>query len=73
MAEEKETFKRGEAVTWSASEGKISGKVVKKVTKPMDIEGHHVAASSDNPEYLVKSTKTGAVAAHKPGSLHKDR
>jgi hypothetical protein len=36
----------------------------------MEIKGHHVAASTDNPEYLVE-TETGAQAAHKPGSLTK--
>ena len=37
----------------------------------MDIKGHHVAASEDNPEYLVKSDKTGKEAAHKPDELNK--
>ena len=73
MADTKKTFKRGEAVTWSASEGKIAGTVVKKLTKPVEIKGHHVAASAENPEYLVKSSKTGATAAHKPGSLRKGK
>ena len=71
MSEKKKTFKRGEAVTWSSSEGTISGKVEKNLTQPIDIKGHHVAASPENPEVLVKSTKTGAKAAHKPGSLKK--
>ena len=70
MSEQK-TFKRGDSVTWSSSEGTISGKVEKKLTKPIEIKGHHVAASAENPEYLVKSSKTGAEAAHKPGSLKK--
>ena len=43
---------------------------MKKLTKPMDIKGHHVAASKDNPEYLVK-TDEGKQAAHKPGALKK--
>ncbi|MFZ4747029.1 MAG: DUF2945 domain-containing protein [Sphingomonas sp.] len=30
---------------------------------------HKVAASKANPEFLVKSDKSGAVAAHKPESL----
>jgi Hypervirulence associated proteins TUDOR domain len=45
--------------------------VQKKVTSPTEIKGHHVAASEENPEFLVKSDKTGAVAAHKPGALKK--
>jgi hypothetical protein len=30
-----------------------------------------VAASKENPEFLVKSDKTGAEAAHKPDELKK--
>ena len=45
--------------------------MVRKLTRPMQIKGHKVAASKDNPEYLVESGKTGAKAAHKPGELRK--
>jgi hypothetical protein len=64
------TFKKGDKVEWETSQGKTSGTVEKKLTSETEIKGHHVAASKDNPEYLVKSDKTGAEAAHKPGSLH---
>ncbi len=65
------TFKAGDAVKWDHSQGTTKGKVVKKVTSPTQIKGHKVAASKDNPEYIVKSDKTGAKAAHKPGELRK--
>ncbi len=61
-------FKPGDKVEWHGP-GKIEGTVEKKLTKPTEIKGHHVAASKDNPEYLVKSDKTGKEAAHKPESL----
>lgn len=66
-------LKKGDSVTWDASQGKIHGTVVKKLTTPADIKGHHVAASQDDPQYLVKSDTTGAEAAHKPGALQKKR
>jgi len=66
-----QAFKAGDMVKWSSSQGTVAGKVKKKLTTPTDIKGHHVAASKDNPEYLVASDKTGAEAAHKPGSLKK--
>ncbi|KAI9876503.1 MAG: hypothetical protein M1823_007267, partial [Watsoniomyces obsoletus] len=47
------------------------GHVVKKVTNEMHIKGHKVAASKDNPEYLVESEKSGGQAAHKPEALRK--
>ena len=64
------SFKAGDKVSWKSSGGTAHGKVVKKVTKPMDIKGHHVAASKDNPEYLVE-TDDGKQAAHKAGALKK--
>ena len=64
-------FKAGDKVEWDSSGGHSVGKVVNKVTSPTKIKGHEVKASKDNPEYIVKSDKSGATAAHKPGSLKK--
>jgi len=65
------SFKKGDKVSWGSSGGHSVGKVVKKVTTPTQIKSHKVAASKDNPEYIVESDKSGARAAHKPGSLKK--
>jgi len=66
-----DAIKAGDKVAWKSSQGTVSGKVKKKLTSPTDIKGHHVAASKDNPEYLVVSDKTGAEAAHKGTALKK--
>ena len=63
-------IKVGDRVAWTSSGGKSVGRVKKKLTKPMEIQGHHVAASADNPEFLVESD-TGGRAAHKPAALKK--
>ena len=68
MADE---LKSGDKVKWASHGGEAIGKVVKKVTSPMTIKGHKVAASKENPEYLVESEKSGGRAAHKPGALKK--
>lgn len=65
------TYKKGDKVSWESSEGEIFGKVEKKLTSPIEIKGHHVAASEENPQYLVTSDKTGQQAAHKPEALKK--
>ena len=65
------TLKAGDKVRWDHSQGTTEGKVVKTLTRPTQIKGHKVAASRDNPEYLVESAKTGARAAHKPSELRK--
>jgi hypothetical protein len=63
-------LKAGDRVSWSSHGGKANGKVVKKVTKSMTIKGHKVAASADNPEYLIE-TDEGKRAAHKAEALTK--
>jgi hypothetical protein len=65
------TFKPGDRVKWDHSQGTTTGKVVRKVTAKTPIKGHEVAASPENPEYVVESAKTGARAAHKPSALRK--
>ncbi|MGI4878135.1 MAG: DUF2945 domain-containing protein [Janthinobacterium lividum] len=63
-------LKKGDKVEWDSSGGHSVGKVVEKVTSPTKIKGHKVAASKDNPEFIVESDK-GGKAAHKPGALKK--
>ena len=64
-------FKKGDKVSWSSHGGTAHGEVEKKQTTRTQIKGHTVAASKDNPEYIVRSDK-GGKAAHKPEALHKE-
>jgi hypothetical protein len=64
-------LKPGDRVEWKTSNGKTVGEVEQKLTQPADIKQHHVAASEQDPQYLVKSEKSGKEAAHKPESLKK--
>ena len=66
-----DAFKVGDKVQWHSPQGTVHGTIRKKLTSPTTIKGHEVAASPDNPEYLVVSDKTGAEAAHKAGALKK--
>ena len=66
-----DSIKMGDAVEWQSQQGKIVGVVKKKLTKPMAIKGHKVAATADDPQYLVQSDKTKAQAAHKADALTK--
>lgn len=67
----KKSLGKGDHVAWNTSQGETRGVVVKKLTSPRSIKTHKVAASPENPEYLVESDKSGEVAAHKPASLRK--
>jgi hypothetical protein len=64
-------LKAGDKVGWDSSGGHSVGKVVRKQTTPTQIKGHKVAASKENPQYIVKSDKSGKLAAHKPSELKK--
>ncbi len=63
--------KAGDAVAWESTGGRSVGKVVRKVTAPTRIKSHKVAASPEHPEFIVRSDKTGKVAAHKAKALKK--
>jgi hypothetical protein len=62
------TFKKGDKVSWKSHGGTAHGSVEKKLTSETHIKGHKVAATKDDPQYLVKSDN-GGEAAHKPDAL----
>ena len=68
MAEE---LKKGDKVEWDSSGGHSTGEVVEKVTEDTQIKGHKVRASQDDPQFKVKSDKSGKEAIHKPDELKK--
>ncbi len=65
------SFSKGDKVEWNTSGGKTNGTVVRKLTEATEVAGHHVAASEEEPQYLVESEKSGKQAAHKPEALTK--
>lgn len=65
------TLKKGDKVAWDSSGGSTRGVVKKKLTSTTHIKGHTAKATKDDPQYLVKSDKSGAEAAHKPEELKK--
>jgi hypothetical protein len=71
MAEDK-SWKKGDDVTWQSHGKTVHGTVEGKVTKRTEAAGRTVDASSDDPQYRVKSDKTGREAVHKPGALKRD-
>ena len=68
---EKEQLRKGARVIWKSHGGEAHGKVVRKQTAPTRIKGHQVAASEQNPQYIVE-TDDGKRAAHKPDALTKE-
>lgn len=64
-------FKKGDKVGWDSSGGHSEGVVEKKVTSETKIKGHTAKATKEDPQYLVKSDKSGKEAIHKPEELKK--
>ena len=65
-------FSTGDAVSWSSHGSRASGHVEQVITEDTEAAGRTVRASKDEPQYLVKSEKSGGEAVHKPSALHKD-
>ena len=63
--------KTGDAVRWNSEAGEIHGKVTKVHTQPVEFMGKHRPASKEEPQYEVKSDKTGHLAMHKETALHR--
>jgi Hypervirulence associated proteins TUDOR domain len=62
---------KGDKVSWKSHGGEAHGTVERKQTSRTKIKGHMVAASPDNPQYIVK-TGDGAKAAHKAEAVTKE-
>jgi hypothetical protein len=64
-------FKVGDHVTWNSEAGRVSGRIVKVHTKDLDYKGYTHHASTDDPQYEIKSDKTDHVALHKAAVLRR--
>lgn len=68
MAQE---FRKGDKVRWKSHGGTAEGEVVRKITSDTEAGGRTVRASKDEPQYLVRSEKSGGEAVHKPDALER--
>lgn len=64
-------FKVGDLVEWNSEAGRVRGTIQKKITTQITFKGYTVHASKDEPQYLIKSTKTDHLAMHKGSALKK--
>jgi Hypervirulence associated proteins TUDOR domain len=64
-------FKKGDRVKWCSHGGEAVGTVERKITEATEAGGRKVKASKDEPQYLVKSEKSGGTAVHKPEALER--
>jgi hypothetical protein len=64
-----ETFQVGDHVTWNSEAGRVSGRIIKVHTADVDYKGHTHHASTEEPQYEIKSDKTDHIALHKGSAL----
>ncbi|MGD0659009.1 MAG: DUF2945 domain-containing protein [Syntrophorhabdales bacterium] len=64
-------FKVGDHVTWNSEAGRVSGTIVKVHTTDVNYKGYIHHASTDDPQYEIKSNRTDHVAMHKGKALRK--
>ena len=67
-----EKLHKGDRVTWKSHGGQAEGVVEEEITSDTEAAGRTVRASEDDPQYLVRSEKSGREAVHKPTALHKE-
>lgn len=65
------TFKIGDRVTWNSEAGRVTGVIQKKITSQITFKGYKRHASKEEPQYFIKSDKTGHIAIHKGSALRK--
>ncbi|HKI41723.1 MAG: DUF2945 domain-containing protein [Mycobacterium sp.] len=64
-----EKFHKGDKVEWKSHGSTVEGTVEGEITSDTEAAGRTVRASKDDPQYQVRSSKTGADAVHTPDAL----
>lgn len=66
-----ERFKRGDRVEWNFRGRTVIGRVRRRLTTRTEFAGQVVAASKDDPRYVVRSDKSGKETARRPEALRR--
>ncbi|TYK43038.1 DUF2945 domain-containing protein [Actinomadura decatromicini] len=61
----------GDEVDWRSHGSTAEGRVEEKITDRREEAGRTVAASPEEPQYVVRSHKSGKKAVHKGSALNK--
>jgi len=64
-------LEKGDHVTWNSHGGTAEGTVRRRITEDTEAAGRTVRASAEEPQYEVKSDKSGRTAVHEPTALHR--
>jgi hypothetical protein len=64
-------FEKGDKVKWNSHGGEAVGHVERKITARTEAGGRQVDASEEEPQYLVRSEKSGGTAVHEPEAIER--
>ncbi|MBV2354068.1 DUF2945 domain-containing protein [Streptomyces sp. J2-1] len=62
---------KGDEVTWKSHGSTAEGEVERRITGRTEAAGRTVDASPDDPQYEVRSEKSGRTAVHKRSALRR--
>jgi hypothetical protein len=66
-----EQLKVGDHVTWNSDVGYVTGRITRVHVADVEFPGKIRRASHQDPQFEVKSDKTGALAMHKAAAVKK--
>ncbi|GAB7075663.1 hypervirulence associated TUDOR domain-containing protein [Streptomyces sp. NRRL F-6628] len=66
-----EQFSVGDHVRWNSEAGHVQGVIVRKHTEDVEFKGYTHHCSPDDPQYEIRSDRTGHIALHKGRALTK--
>jgi hypothetical protein len=66
-----ETFKRGDRVEWNFRGHTVTGRVRRRLTSRTEVGGKVVAASKEDPRYVVRSDKSGKETTRRAQALRR--
>lgn len=62
-------FKVGEHVSWNSEAGRVSGHIIRVHTHDVDFKGYTHHATSEEPQYEIRSDRTEHIAMHRGSAL----
>jgi hypothetical protein len=66
-------FRKGDKVDWKSHGSTVTGTVEEMISSDTETAGRTVRASKEEPQYRVRSDKSGRDAVHKPQSLRRSK
>lgn len=56
-------------MSWNSEAGRVSGKIIRVHTREFEVNGYTHHATTDDPQYEIKSDKSDHIAFHRGGAL----